>query len=773
MSKITIDDIKAQFASVNSINQRFKQVMDEFNSNVLYRKNPVGEPNGVFNDVDMQGFDLLNIGEIYKDGEPIIIPDLTWGNIGGNLEDQTDLYPILVSHEDRITDNEQGISDLEGANFQDQIDAVDTELGAHTSQQLIHIPMDDNVISAGSLYSSNKIEQLVLGALIYEGNWDAATNTPTLSDATGTGGRFYVVSIAGTQDLGSGNISFNVGDTCAHNGTVWQRSAPASVGDAASVSYDPSGNLVIQPISNNVDLALTDLDTATAGKEEAFGNPTVDGHTLASTIAGVRSWVPLIEGPAGADGAAGTPGEDGDDGAPGTPGLPGNDGTDGTNGIAATVDVGDVTKVPAGGTPTVVNTGDTTTAIFDFGVVTGDTGPQGDKGDAGTGLNLLGQEAVAVIITLTALAIGDAYVSTTAGLDSEGTATDIDDVVRATDTAVPSNWVTIGPLQGPQGDVGPQGAKGDTGDTGLAGADGTDGTNGTDGAAATIAVGTVTGVPSGTPPDVVNSGTPAAAVFDFTLEKGATGTQGTPGTNGTDGEDGAVGATGPDGTAATIAVGQVVDVVPGGAATVVNVGTPLDAIFDFGIVTGDTGAQGIQGEVGPIGPAGGIATDIVYDPVGDLVIAPASLEVDAALANLDTEADRVRTEASANTSNVGAVTSDLIVHEARIDNPHAVTAGQAGADTSAEVDAKVEVVNTRVNNHELDLANPHAVTATQAGADTSAEVDAKVATKEPANANIQAHITDTANPHGVTAAQAGAPAGSWTWDGTTLAITVT
>jgi len=60
-------------------------------------------------------------------------------------------------------------------------------------------------------------------ALSYEGTWDASTNTPVLADGTGSAGQFYVVSVAGSQDLGSGVIAFNVTDWVMHNGTVWQK----------------------------------------------------------------------------------------------------------------------------------------------------------------------------------------------------------------------------------------------------------------------------------------------------------------------------------------------------------------------------------------------------------------------------------------------------------------------------------------------------------------------------------------------------------------------
>jgi hypothetical protein len=82
---------------------------------------------------------------------------------------------------------------------------------------------------------------------------------------------------------------------------------------------------------------------------------------------------------------------------------------------------------------------------------------------------------------------------------------------------------------------------------------------------------------------------------------------------------GGVGPTGPDGSpgaAATVAVGAVTTLAPGTPATVVNVGTPYEALFEFGVPqgfpgdagptgsTGDIGPQGAQGKQGLIGPAG-------------------------------------------------------------------------------------------------------------------------------------------------------------------------
>ena len=58
------------------------------------------------------------------------------------------------------------------------------------------------------------VSQLPSSVFLYLGTWNASTNTPTLADGTGTSGDVYRVSVAGTQNLGSGNISFEIGDLC-------------------------------------------------------------------------------------------------------------------------------------------------------------------------------------------------------------------------------------------------------------------------------------------------------------------------------------------------------------------------------------------------------------------------------------------------------------------------------------------------------------------------------------------------------------------------------
>jgi len=68
------------------------------------------------------------------------------------------------------------------------------------------------------------IAQLPSSIMEYKGTWNASTNSPTLADGTGDTGDVYRVSTAGTRNLGSGSITFDVGDYVIYNGTVWEKS---------------------------------------------------------------------------------------------------------------------------------------------------------------------------------------------------------------------------------------------------------------------------------------------------------------------------------------------------------------------------------------------------------------------------------------------------------------------------------------------------------------------------------------------------------------------
>jgi len=60
------------------------------------------------------------------------------------------------------------------------------------------------------------------GALVYQGLWNASTNSPTLTSSVGTQGYYYVVSVAGATNL-NGITDWQVSDWAVFNGTIWQK----------------------------------------------------------------------------------------------------------------------------------------------------------------------------------------------------------------------------------------------------------------------------------------------------------------------------------------------------------------------------------------------------------------------------------------------------------------------------------------------------------------------------------------------------------------------
>src|SRR6056300_12865 len=56
-----------------------------------------------------------------------------------------------------------------------------------------------------------------------KGEWNANTNSPALADGSGTAGDYYDVTVAGSQDLGSGSIAYTVGDVVKYDGATWYK----------------------------------------------------------------------------------------------------------------------------------------------------------------------------------------------------------------------------------------------------------------------------------------------------------------------------------------------------------------------------------------------------------------------------------------------------------------------------------------------------------------------------------------------------------------------
>lgn len=117
----------------------------------------------------------------------------------------------------------------------------------------------------------SQIPNALIGAVIYQGTWDASTNTPTLANPpdVSTKGYYYIVSVAGTQF----SISWNIGDMIISDGSGWQKIDNTEVLPTASqVTSTPSGNITatdVQGAINQINTITSSIQTQVNGKQNA------------------------------------------------------------------------------------------------------------------------------------------------------------------------------------------------------------------------------------------------------------------------------------------------------------------------------------------------------------------------------------------------------------------------------------------------------------------------------------------------------------------------
>ena len=90
---------------------------------------------------------------------------------------------------------------------------LDTRLGAASGIA---------TLDSGGKLTSSQIPSSLLGTVVYQGTWNAATNTPALAGGVGTKGSYYKVSVAGTTAI-DGISQWSVGDTIIFDGIVWDK----------------------------------------------------------------------------------------------------------------------------------------------------------------------------------------------------------------------------------------------------------------------------------------------------------------------------------------------------------------------------------------------------------------------------------------------------------------------------------------------------------------------------------------------------------------------
>jgi hypothetical protein len=77
-------------------------------------------------------------------------------------------------------------------------------------------------LDSGGKVPLSQLPDTVVGAVEYQGSWNASTNSPNLGGLSPSKGDYYVVSTGGTTSLG-GISDWGAGDWAIYNGTAWQK----------------------------------------------------------------------------------------------------------------------------------------------------------------------------------------------------------------------------------------------------------------------------------------------------------------------------------------------------------------------------------------------------------------------------------------------------------------------------------------------------------------------------------------------------------------------
>ena len=156
--------------------------------------------------------------------------------------------------------------------------------------------LEDDVIQAQETADEALLlaQQLSSQFVIEPNGWDASTNTPALSDATGTANQAYVVNVTGVRDLGSGSQTWTAGTIAYFAGGIWNP-GPAMAPGVTNIITEAgteSGDVVLDadkmaPTASREYVTPDQRAAADAADSPDASNPFVTTSALNSAIAAI------------------------------------------------------------------------------------------------------------------------------------------------------------------------------------------------------------------------------------------------------------------------------------------------------------------------------------------------------------------------------------------------------------------------------------------------------------------------------------------------------
>lgn len=227
------------------------------------------------------GRTMLGSGD---DTHILILPRYNPGNTYAyiaSVQDTTTLGTVGIKFQthDASSPIEKNRIDPDGTFVNDK----NVQLSQETASTIAHFDATKNIKSLStSTYPSltelsyvkgttsaiqTQINALV-GGVTYQGTWDAATNTPTITSSVGIKGYYYVVSVTGSTNI-DGITDWKIGDWIIFNGTTWQKvdntDAVISVNGQIGIVNLTSTDVGAQPLDSDL-TAIAALTTTVYGR---------------------------------------------------------------------------------------------------------------------------------------------------------------------------------------------------------------------------------------------------------------------------------------------------------------------------------------------------------------------------------------------------------------------------------------------------------------------------------------------------------------------------